>query len=537
MIMAIRLTKPTQTLQTMMTMKTNHLFKNIIPLLLLAIFATSCEGYNEELIENLVTQRAFSPIGLTAKIRNQTTVELNWTTNETIDYYTVEFSADDPDFKTIYKTLKVSAKELPVKATLEGETTYSIRVKGISTLGYDDSKWSVTTATTLSEELFLPIVDAEIQAKQATLRWIANSNVTHITLNPGAIKRIITPEEKTTGVAIITGLTSETQYTAELFNNTKKRGKTTFKTGIDIGNGILIKPEDNLNEKITNAASGAILVLAPGDYNAFSGSITIDKPITIRGLYNFNKPKLHVNFLLAGGATTLTLFDLDLNGDKTLGEVIKYVTASTNYGDLTLTGCDIHDFTKALIYADVSVSKINSATIDNCRVTNILTSGADFIDFRKSHISKIDIKKSTFNNCAPTRDFIRIDAATGLSNTGLTSKVNIESCTLYNVCNTAGNRILYVRFLNNELSVRNTLIVQSLAVFSNQANTSTIAFSKNNYFNAPALFTTAIAPIQFDNSGTYSTQDPQFDNAALGKFKIKNQHLIDDQIGDPFWQK
>ncbi len=190
---------------------------------------------------------------------------------------------------------------------------------------------SITTAKTLSEQLFLPIIESEIQAKQATLRWVANSNVTHITLNPGAIKRTITPEEKTNGVAIITGLTSETQYTAELFNNTKKRGNTTFKTGIDIGNGILIKPEDNLNDKITSAASGAILVLAPGDYKAFSGTITINKPITIRGLYSFNKPLLHVNFLVTSGASDITLLDLDMNGDKTLTDAIRYNSASTTY--------------------------------------------------------------------------------------------------------------------------------------------------------------------------------------------------------------
>lgn len=519
-----------------MTMKTNHLFKNIIPFLLLAIFATSCEGYNEELLENLVTERAFSPIGLTAKIRNQTTVELNWIANETIDYYTVEFSADDPDFKTIYKTLKVTAKELPVKVTLEGETTYSIRVKGISASGYDDSKWSVTTATTESEQLFLPIIDAEIQAKQATLRWVANSNVTHITLNPGAVKRIITPEEKTNGVAVITNLTSETQYTAELFNNTKKGGKTTFKTGIDIGNGILIKPEDNLNDKITNAASGAILVLAPGDYKAFSGTITINKPITIRGLYSYNKPLLHVNFLVTSGAADITLLDLDMNGDKTLTDAIRYNSTSTTYGPLVISGCNIHDFDRSLLGGNVASSKVPSITIDNCIVTNITTNSGDFIDFRTTHVSDLTIKNSTFNNCAPTRDFIRIDAASGLSGTGITTKVNIDSCTLYNVCNAAGNRILYVRFVTNVLSVSNTLFAQTTATYSNQAGTTVPTFSKNNYFNATALFSAAASPIKFDNSGTHTTLDPQFTNATTGDFKLKNQSLIDSKIGDPRWR-
>lgn len=519
-----------------MTMKTKYILKGLLSFFFLALITSGCESYNEELIDSLVTNRAFSPIGLTAKVKNQTTVELNWTTSEAIDYYVVEFSADDTEFKTIFKTLKVTAKELPVQVALEGETTYSIRVKGISATGLEDSKWSITTAKTLSEQLFLPIIESEIEAKQATLRWVANSNVTHITLNPGAIQRNLTAEEKTKGIAVITGLTGETQYTADLFNNTKKRGNTTFKTGIDIGNGILIKPEDNLNDKITNAASGAILVLAPGDYKAFSGTITINKPITIRGLYSFNKPLLHVNFLVTSGAADITLLDLDMNGDKTLTDAIRFNSASTTYGALLISGCDIHDFDRSLLGGNVASARVPSITINNCIVTNIITNAGDFIDFRTTYVGDLTIKNSTFNNCSPTRDFIRIDAASGLSGTGLTTKVNIDSCTLYNVCNAAGNRILYVRFVTNVLSVSNTLFAQTTATYSNQTGTTVPTFSKNNYFNAAALFTTAASPIKFDNSGTHTTLDPQFTNAATGDFKLKNQNLIDSKIGDPRWR-
>ncbi|MFP3607993.1 hypothetical protein, partial [Paraburkholderia sp. SIMBA_053] len=82
--------------------------------------------------------------------------------------------------------------------------------------GLEDSKWSVTTATTLSEQLFLPSVDGDIEAKQVTLRWTPNSNVTQIVVNPGAITHVITPAEKTSGIAVVTGLTGETSYTADL---------------------------------------------------------------------------------------------------------------------------------------------------------------------------------------------------------------------------------------------------------------------------------------------------------------------------------
>ena len=93
------------------------------------------------------------------------------------------------------------------------------------------------------------------------------------------------------GIAVITGLTSETAYTATLFNGTKKRGDKTFTTGIDIGTGILVRSTDDLMQKIADAASGSVLVLEPGDYLADNqiGAITLNKSITLRINTDFNK--------------------------------------------------------------------------------------------------------------------------------------------------------------------------------------------------------------------------------------------------------
>ena len=108
-------------------MKKIFIIKGLLATLLLTVLVSSCTGYSEDLLDVLDVNRVFSPIGLTAKVRNQTTVELNWTTRDNVDHYTVEFSADDPEFKTIFKTLQVAATELPIQVALEGETIYSIR--------------------------------------------------------------------------------------------------------------------------------------------------------------------------------------------------------------------------------------------------------------------------------------------------------------------------------------------------------------------------------------------------------------------------
>lgn len=523
-------------------MKKIDILKGLIATVLLTlIFAnTSCESYNEPLLDGIGNTQEFSPIGLTAKVRNQTFVELAWTVKEGENKFVVELSADDTEFKTIYKTIEVTPSQLPILVSLEGETTYSIRVKAV-TPGLTDSKWSVITATTLSEQLFLPVQAVDIEAKQVTLRWTPNSNVTQITVAPGGITHVITPAEKTAGVAVVSGLTAETAYTATLLNGTKKRGVITFTTGIDIGTGILVKNTDDLLQKIADAAAGAILVLEPGDYTAANqtGAITLNKAITLRGLRSYNTPKLHVNFVMATGAANVSLIDLDLKGDKGAAgaavSVIKYNDNSVTYGALLISGCNIHDFGVSLISANLAAAKITSVIVENTVVTNVLTTGGEFIDVRGSQLAQLTLKNSTFNNCATARYFIRMDA--GL--TGLTTNILIDSCTISNpnMLGTAANSILYTRFVTNVIAVRNTLFANTPAPYTREAVTANPTFANNNYFNSPNLNSTAgaLANNRPDTGGT--ALDPQFVNAAGGNFTIKNQTLIDNKVGDPRWRQ
>ena len=139
---------------------------------------------------------------------------------------------------------------------------------------------------------------------------------------------------------------------------------------------------------------------------------------------------------------------------------------------------------------------------------------------------------STFNNCAPGRDFFRLDDAGTSTQTGLTCNVLLEKCTIY-ACSNTDDRILYVRFQANKITVRNNLFAETSAYYSNQSRTDpNPTFIKNNYFNAPGFFATNTV---YDATTTYTTLDPGFVNAAAGNFTITNQTLKDNQVGDPRW--
>lgn len=526
-----------------MKRKIKYIVKSFFLVALVLITIVGCSGYNEEVFETLNVERVFSPLNLTAKIRNRSSVELSWTAANNIDKYVVEFSEDDATFANPSKVLNVSVSELPLTVPLIGETLYSIRVKGISSIGLEDSKWSVVQAQTLSEQIFIAVVDGDIQAKSVALRWKANSEVTKIILTPGDIEHVITDAEKVAGVATIAGLDSEVNYTALLYNNNKKRGELNVTTLADTSNGIVLQPTDDLSAKIAAASSGTIFYLSPGDYKVNSGEILLNKSITIRGIYPYDKPLLHVKFKLNAGVFNFSLIDVDLSGYDASGVIqadsylINLGATSANYGDILINGCNIHDFQRSLIYGDVENSKVKSFTIQNSIVTSTNTTvAADFIDFRKTFVEEIVIKTSTFNSCSPGRDFVRVDASS-FSGKGVNTNVSINECTFYNTSNiSSGNRrILYVRNNSNTSSVKNCLFTSTTALYVNQSTSTTPAFSNNNYFNAPAFTDATIKSNVPDLSG--SSFDPEFKNAASGDFTVGNGAIIDNLIGDPRWRK
>ncbi|HQF11548.1 MAG TPA: DUF5123 domain-containing protein [Paludibacteraceae bacterium] len=139
---------------------------------------------------------------------------------------------------------------------------------------------------------------------------------------------------------------------------------------------------------------------------------------------------------------------------------------------------------------------------------------------------------STFYNCAPDRDFFRLDDASS-SFPGKSTIIKVNRCTFSKVNNDAARRLLYVRFANNEITFTNNVVANSVGYYTNQTATNIVLFNKNNYFNAPnyLVYTGTALNVKTDNSGTYLQQNPGFVDEANGNLTITNATLLEQGIG------
>lgn len=504
-----------------------------------AIMAAGCSDDIDPEITSLEVSRLFSPVDLEARIVNQTSVRLVWKEVDKAESYNIEvFANGDEDYSgTPIRTVTgVLYDQLPVIISgFAGETAYSVRVQAVGE-GIDDSKWTSAVFITDTEQILFPIDPEEITPFTVTIRWSAGEVATSIVLMPGNITHTVTAAEIAAGVAEITGLTSETEYTARLMNGESTRGTVTFSTLIDIGDAILVTVEDDLVSLIEGAGEGDVFALMPGEY-VVDGNIAINTTIGIIGLRPHEKPVIIGANLRMNGGAGLRLKDLELDGTTAPdgNQTIVYdevLDAGLTYGDVEIEDCFIHNYVKGVFYASNAVL-IESVTIKGTIYGDVECSGGDFIDFRSGMTKKFDFINNTVYNSAWNRDLFRMDNASNFSGDNH-AVITIENNTFYNIIYTEGTtrRVLYVRLASHEITVRNNIFAETLANYSNQSATTVVGWSGNNYHNAPKLYDSGE---RVYDEGSYTTLNPGFVDPANGNFKVTNEDLIFYRIGDPRW--
>src|SRR5690606_23973429 len=84
---------------------------------LLSCTFSGCEDDIDPLVEELELARVLTPNELDVRIRNRTTIEVDWLVRDDADQYVIEFSEDSLEFNTIIRTVTVTPDQLPVQET------------------------------------------------------------------------------------------------------------------------------------------------------------------------------------------------------------------------------------------------------------------------------------------------------------------------------------------------------------------------------------------------------------------------------------
>lgn len=512
--------------------------KNLIYLLGLSIVVilTGCSDPDDE-VTGINYDRLFTPTSLKINVINRTQVRMEWNKVPNAESYTIEIF-DNPDLNfegTPVKTITGVTENPYIVLGLDGETDYSLRIQAVSgTIA--SSKWATGTATTAAEQILESVDEAEdITATSITLHWPAGEVATQIVLTPGDITHTVTAGEIAAGEATVTGLTPNTKYKATLMNGTKVRGQVEFTTPVDLGNAIAIYPEDDFAAKLEEADDNSVFAVFPGEYKI--GKLSITKNVSIKPalLGKDNTPVLYTLISLEAGVS-FELQGVILDGTEAIDEgknadqAIQFNKADVSYGDITIAGCEIRNYLKGLLYFNQK-GMAESITINNCIIYDIECNGGDFFDCRKGTGKQINFTNNTVYNSALARDFFRIDNDNS-SAFADAPKLLVDRNTFNSVSNGNNRRMLYIRWAGNEITFTNNILANTAGYYTNQAATNIVTMSGNNYHSAPN-FTASTQSGAKNDTGTYTTYDPQFANPASGDFTVGNTNNV--FVGDPRW--
>ncbi|MBQ9637094.1 MAG: fibronectin type III domain-containing protein [Prevotella sp.] len=517
---------------------------------------TSCGDADEE-ITSYTLARNLSPINLDTKNVSETTATISWTQSAGATSYNLEVFADDSlrfDGSPAQTITGITPEQIPVSLSgLFFDTQYSVRVQAV-TEGNDSrtSTWNGVYFKTSAKQFMKNPKPADIADRSVTISWETEDGFDVSTIIIGNITHEITAEEKAAGKATVEGLDPETTYTAYLYYNGKQCGNRSFTTIADLAGAVLVHDTDNLKDIIENASGGEVFALYGGEYllnvneEGKTGAVKVGKSITIKGIYPTDQPVLKGRFELNDGAgLTLSQVVVDGTENATTDQIFNFKTDGASYRALDIENSVItgQKDCKGILYLNVT-STVENIIINNSIVYGIECNGGDFIDSRKGLPKQVTLTKSTFYNVATSRDFLRIDDASGSFEGQNGPDIKIDQCTFYNVGGGAANyRLLYARFAGNKITFTSNLVVGTnyKRGFTNQKSTDpTPTLQNNHYWNCQNLTSAgdgADATITwFDENGIID--NPQFADADKADFTLgADAAARKNEAGDPRWRK
>lgn len=509
------------------------------------------------------------------------TVGVTFTPIEGAEYYVIEVSTDSlyddipmgGEHATVYGEDKSIIKSPAQLENMREETQYYMRIKTMSSTTAE-SHWVYYNMGEPFKTLGIiyDVPSADILEDRITLRWIAGSEVTHITYTTTANGEEITETRQLTEAEIaassctIKGLDQNKTYKFAIYNGDVLRGTKTVKTAKampwatvrqELGDDVTQIDQDLMDMLAQKALD---IMAAEGKDTA---SVTIGVPAGKTMPLGTTDESLSVPegisvtfFGMAGEVPTLQLYKA-LKADNHRGGYIRFEhinidamrdvdagTTGCQYVFQAKNACDLD----SIVFMDSNISNISHSLvalegssservglikIDNCVVTDHEGQYAFMkIDKGGCTVDDIQITNSTFNNMCAAKDKSFMDL------NGIPSAVNItiENCTFYNIL---GKGAFLISDKAQEKADVSTINVSLYSVlFAKNAKEGAKGYRGVNMSATNSWMTN---DFKLDKNYDWSVQSYNgssadiFENPAAGDFTLKVNDLIRDKVGDPRW--
>ena len=428
-------------------MVTNLLgMKNIKYFALAAFLGTLATACKKDVFDSTVQlKRQFLPtnIKITA---GETAVQLNWSpalfTVPGKVSYTVLVSTDST-FQSSGIITKVTDTS-GVKLTddeLQVRTKYFALVKANGAEGTEDSRWGLSPSFRITgEQIFSPILTADLKDKSVILRWKETTGLTKISLqsaNGAPIDIALDQTDVSNKEKAINGLSPSTLYNAEIFAGNKSKGTISFSTKEPSIFTIELNSGDDLAAAVNNAVNGDVIGLHPGVYDFGTTTFEIRKKHLVLQSVSGNPANTKVvfkEFKMKGTGAGIKFAGIEFDGNNSADYFINLVGENSDaeaaqFTSITVDNCIVKNTKNCALRGNRAANLDHK--IDFVKFTNSVfkDNGGSYtyLTLAKMDLKKVDLENSTFSNIG--RALIMWDTNVPIS---AVPNININRCTMAN---------------------------------------------------------------------------------------------------------
>ncbi len=517
---------------------------------LIVITAVSCT--KTEGIKPANLPRQFTPGDINID-KTQTSATLSWShvfsTKATT--YTIQLSDDSTFAGTPLLSKVIDTNSIVLTDTiLQPRKVYFARVKANAVGSSAESRyWLVSSRFSITgEQIFQALTVSDIIDNGVLLKWNPTPGLTTIVLTPlagGTAKTInLTAADLTASQRIVSGLSANTNYSAEIFSGTRSRGYLVFKTTAPLTGNIVDLRDftgrpNLLMDTLPVVPAGSIILLKRGETYNISTTTNIDKTISIRSGADLTAASTKAiiyftsNFNFGAGAAidSIEFNDLYMYSSDYSGKYVFNTTNDATVGKLKFLNSTIEIF-RGVARIQKGNTTVSNYIINNCVIDSLSNYGLLTVDNATCKVDNVSVTNSTIYKAE------RII----VSSKNTLNSVTIKNCTFneapysngtYYIVDAGSGNVSGGIAISNSIFGRGKTNGDSTSVKEIRVGSGTTISSSFNYETSDRVISSApITPVIVYTGTSYDLwEDPN-----AGNFQIKDRSFAGrTSAGDPRW--